>query len=391
MVLPHPPFWLTRAMTRVVVRDRACPPAGRWPSASGALPERALRSTQATPHLLRRRRAAGRTALPVSGCVRLRQRARQRDRLLRRADASLEPRVVDRPEDLTDPRARRHAEREQVVPRDVPRGRRRAAISACLARTHSYVDRSPWLAAQSARCSSTSSGNSGSSSKRRRRASRIRGTSLKIMCWRTSAVTRSISRRGETAGAPSRPARASAPTSSCRLNRMRSARTSVDGFPTSCSSVAIASATGRRAQVLQHEPGVLEHVALRVELLGLRHADFRRDLGQHHVEDAGVVEQREPARGIRPGHDPHQLVADPLGADRPEARRPCGAAPRAVSGAITKPSSAAWRTARSIRSPSSANRARRVADRAHARAPRDRPARRRSPAPRGSRDPRTAR
>ena len=70
-----------------------------------------------------------------------------------------------------------------------------------------------------------------------------------------------------------------------------------------------------RRESLQHQPGVDPDVSLGVELWGLLHSFHLGYLGQHHLQQAGIVEQLEPAARGALGEQFGQFVAEPLGGD----------------------------------------------------------------------------
>ena len=76
-----------------------------------------------------------------------------------------------------------------------------------------------------------------------------------------------------------------------------------------------------RGQEIEHDAGVLEDIALGVELRRLLAAFERLDLGQDCAEQPAFIEQIEAAHAPRGEQDFHQLFADALGADLADVPR----------------------------------------------------------------------
>ena len=74
-------------------------------------------------------------------------------------------------------------------------------------------------------------------------------------------------------------------------------------------------------QEREHEAGVLEDVALGMELRRLLAAFQGVDFGQNDLEQAARIEQVPAADALRREKNSHQLLADALGADLADARR----------------------------------------------------------------------
>ena len=85
------------------------------------------------------------------------------------------------------------------------------------------------------------------------------------------------------------------------------------GLPTSCSRTPSASAGEGDSQAFQHDQRVRPDVALGMKFGRLRDAFHRRHFRQNVAQQAGCVQQFEPAPRAAFGQDANQFVANPLG------------------------------------------------------------------------------
>ena len=94
-----------------------------------------------------------------------------------------------------------------------------------------------------------------------------------------------------------------------------SSRLCVAGLAMSCISTdQIKRRAGVTRQVAEHEANVDKHIALGVVFGRLLAADGGRQLRQHLGQQPALVQQVEPARGVRRAEQFQQLIADALGA-----------------------------------------------------------------------------
>ena len=108
-------------------------------------------------------------------------------------------------------------------------------------------------------------------------------------------------------------------------------------------------------QILEQQQRVHKNVAFGMEFRRLLHALHRRNFRQDFAQQAGLVEQQKGLAGVAFGKHFGQFIAHPLTRDLTDSAASFWIAAK-VAGSMVYPKRAAKRTARSMRSLSSAKR-----------------------------------